>query len=99
MEAVRLERGSADYRAAQGVMRDVLVRVVNESYEAQLARVTCPVELVWGADDDAVPVEVAERAAGMIPGPTTLTVLPGVGHLSPLQAPDALRAAVDRLRP
>ena len=30
-------RGSADYRAAQGVLRSILVRVVNESYDDDLA--------------------------------------------------------------
>jgi pimeloyl-ACP methyl ester carboxylesterase len=95
MEALRQQRGSADYRAAQGVMRDVLVRVVNESYEDQLAALTCPVHLVWGADDAAVPVRIAERAAELIPGPTSLTVLPGVGHLVPTTAAAALRAATE----
>ena len=36
MEAARQRYGSADYRAAQGIMRQVLVRAVNETYEAQL---------------------------------------------------------------
>ena len=63
MEAARQRYGSADYRAAQGVMRQVLVRAVNETYEAQLDAVRCPVHLVWGADDTAAPLEVAERAA------------------------------------
>ena len=30
MEEIRRSRGSADYRAASGVMRDILVKVVNE---------------------------------------------------------------------
>jgi pimeloyl-ACP methyl ester carboxylesterase len=37
MDAMREKYGSADYRAAQGVMREVLVKAVNESYDAQLA--------------------------------------------------------------
>ena len=96
MEALRKRHGSADYRAAEGVMRDVLVRVVNETYEEQLRSVRCPVELVWGDDDTAAPLEVAERAAEMLGDLATLTVLPGAGHLTPSTAPDALRAAVER---
>jgi len=38
VERCRGRGGSADYRAAQGVMRDVLVRVVREDYRDDLAR-------------------------------------------------------------
>ena len=101
LEALRQRHGSPDYRAATGVMRDVLVRSIaeewDEAYSASLKAIDCPVELVWGALDTAVPVSVAERIASTIPGPTRLEVLPGVGHLTPLVVPGHLRAALDRL--
>ena len=95
MEGLRRRYGSADYRKAQGVMRQVLVRVVAETYEEQLGALTCPVELVWGDDDTEVPLSVAEAAASLLPA-ANLVVVPGAGHLTPLSAPDALRAAVER---
>lgn len=97
MEALRRRYGSRDYLAATGVMRGVHVTVVNETYEAQLAAVTCPVELVWGDDDADVPVAVAEAARPLL-ARATLTVVRGAGHLTPLTAPDALRDAVQRLQ-
>ncbi|HEX2849789.1 MAG TPA: alpha/beta hydrolase [Acidimicrobiales bacterium] len=97
MEALRRRHGSADYRAATGVMRDVLVKVTNETYEEQLRAVQCPVEMVWGERDDAAPVSVAEAARAMIPSDAVLTVLPGVDHFVPTAAPDALRAAIERV--
>jgi pimeloyl-ACP methyl ester carboxylesterase len=93
MEAARQRFGSADYRAAQGVMREVLVRAVNETDEVQLGAVRCPVHLVWGGDDTAAPLEVAERAVTRL-AQGDLDVHPGVGHLTPLLIPSALRAAV-----
>jgi pimeloyl-ACP methyl ester carboxylesterase len=96
MEARRHRSGSNDYRAATGVMRDVFVHLVNETYEDELREITCPVELVWGSDDTAAPVAVAERAVELLAHPA-LTVLPGAGHLTPLTAPGELRAAIDRL--
>ena len=93
MEAARQRFGSADYRAAQGVMREVLVRAVNETDEVQLDSVRCPVHLVWGGDDTAAPLEVAERALTRL-ALGELSVHPGVGHLTPLLIPSALRAAV-----
>lgn len=90
--------GSADYRAASGVMREVLVRVVAESYEEPLATIGCPVRLVWGEADRVVPPAVAERALELLAA-GTLTLLPGVGHDVPAQAPAALAAAVRALLP
>lgn len=97
MEAIRRRRGSADYRAATGVMRDVLVRVVAETYEEQLGRLRAPVHLLWGAEDQEVPPAVAERARVLLVAggvSVRLDLVPGVGHLLPQQAPDVLRRAV-----
>ncbi len=93
MEALRQRYGSPDYRAATGVMRDVFVRVLGEDYRAAMAAVSCPVDLLWGADDTETPVEVAERALGCFPS-SSLTVLPGVGHLVPTEAPADLARLV-----
>jgi len=95
LDSQRDRYGSADYRAADGVMRQVLVRVVNESYEEQLAAITQPTELVWGDSDSAVPPEVANRAEALLAN-SRLTLAVHTGHLLPLEAPRVLRAAVDR---
>jgi pimeloyl-ACP methyl ester carboxylesterase len=97
LETEKKSRGSADYRAATGVMRDILVKVVNESYEGQLSRIRSPVHLLWGGNDREVPVSVAESASALL-AEATLEVLPGVGHQVPIQAPQALRSAIDRAR-
>ena len=65
MEREKKRRGSADYRASEGVMRDVLVRVVNESYESQLGRIDKRVHLLWGAEDSEVPVSIAEASSAV----------------------------------
>lgn len=98
MEALRDRYGSADYRAASGVMREVLVVAVNESYEEELAALAGPVELVWGELDTAAPLAVGERAAQLLGGRGRLTVCAGVGHLTPLEDPVALRQALERHR-
>ena len=99
MEERRRRAGSDDYRAATGVMRDVLVRSIGETnsglYRGALDRVRCPVDLVWGEHDKAAPLSVAEEAEGAVDG-AVLTVVAEVGHLTPTEAPDALRAAIDR---
>ena len=93
LEQARQRYGSADYRAAHGIMRDVLVTVVNESYEAELDRISQPVRLIWGANDADVPVETAQRALKHL-ARADLMVLEGVGHHVCLEAPEAVRAAI-----
>lgn len=95
LEEARRRYGSADYRAAEGIMRPVFVRLVNERYDEELAALRCPVELVWGEDDAEVPVAVAQAIGAAVPG-AVLTLCPGAGHLTPLTVPDVLRAAVER---
>jgi pimeloyl-ACP methyl ester carboxylesterase len=97
VERLRHKYGSADYRAAHGIMRKILVRVVNENYEDDLHRIRCRVEMVWGSADKEVPLEIAKLASEKISN-SELKILPGVGHLLPVSAPRQLRSAVDRLR-
>ena len=96
MEELRNARGSADYRAATGVMRDTLVRVVNEDVAELLPRLQVPLELVWGEEDRDVPISVATATMALAPS-AHVTRLAGVGHDTPLQAPDAIRGALARL--
>lgn len=96
LEREKSRRGSADYRAASGVMRDILVTVVNETYEAELARVECPVRMVWGTDDREVPLDVARRSAGLLDD-VRLYVVEGCGHDVPRVAPDRVRLAIEEL--
>jgi pimeloyl-ACP methyl ester carboxylesterase len=100
LERERRKRGSADYRAASGLMRGILVKVINESYEEELAAIPNRITFLWGAEDSEVPVGVADRAiairesAGLI---SEREVLEGIGHHVPLEAPDELRRVVEGL--
>jgi pimeloyl-ACP methyl ester carboxylesterase len=96
LETARQKYGSRDYRNAQGVIRDVLVATVQETYESELRTLTLPIAFVWGEVDREVPLEIATRAAALVQGPTTLEVVTGVGHLLPLEAPDALVTATEK---
>ena len=96
LERARKEYGSADYRAASGVMRDILVAAVNETYELELGTLTCPVRMVWGERDSAAPLSVARAALPMI-ADGSLDVVPGAGHNVHLSHADRVRAAIDGL--
>lgn len=103
MESIRRRRGSADYRAVTGVMREVLVTVVNEAYEEELSTLRLPVRLVWGSEDREVPVAVARRAREILDAAgvadVDLTVVESGGHQIPLTHPGVLVDAVEQVAP
>lgn len=80
LEAQKQRRGSADYRAASGVMRDILVKVIGEDYRDDLAKITVPVRMVWGEHDTAAPTDAGQAASTLVPSATFRSV-PGAEHL------------------
>lgn len=58
-----------------------------------LPRIACPTLVLVGADDAATPPERAEEMADLIPG-ARLEVVERCGHLSTLEQPEAVSAAM-----
>ncbi len=96
LEAARRKYGSADYRAAEGVMRDVLVRVVNETYEAELGDLDVPVRLLWGRDDAAAGVWIVDEALDLLATDAGATIVDG-GHDAVFEEPQLLRDVIAEL--
>jgi pimeloyl-ACP methyl ester carboxylesterase len=63
-----------------------------DHFEANLARLTTPVSVIWGVEDLYIKKEMAIEFADRIKAP--LTLLPGLGHYVHLQAPDLVTAAI-----
>ena len=97
LDQARNRFGSADYRAAQGVMRDVLVRVVNESYDPQLRRLECPVGLCWGALDTAAPFSMAKDASKLMRNLEAFNVSERSGHDVHRQDPELFRGTIEEI--
>ena len=100
--AARLRRiynnryGSADYRGASPLMRQTLIKVVNEDLLACAARVTAPTILVWGDADQATPLWMGRKLEETIPD-AALIVHEGAGHYAYLDFPDKTAAIIDAL--
>jgi pimeloyl-ACP methyl ester carboxylesterase len=76
--------GSADYRAAAGVMRETFVKVVNEDLLPYAARVKVSTLLFWGDRDADTPLEQGRLLERTIPD-AGLVVWEGAGHYSYLE--------------
>lgn len=84
LENFRKKMGSADYAAASPLMRQVLVKTVNEDLEPLLPNIKCPTLLVWGVNDTATPLSDGEKMEKLIPD-AGLVKLENAGHYSFLE--------------
>lgn len=80
---LRNKFGSADYKNADPVMRDILVKTVNEDLSDIAPRVSCPVTLVYGDQDTETPPQIGEKLDAALPS-SKLIVLPDQDHYSVL---------------
>jgi pimeloyl-ACP methyl ester carboxylesterase len=71
--------GSSDYKQAEGVLRGILVKAVNENLGSVAARIRCPALLIWGEKDTATPLEMGRRYQAAISN-SELVVLPAKDH-------------------
>ena len=85
--AVWLKRNpSGDYTKAQGIMRAVFVKVVNEDLGPCLPRINIPTLLMWGENDADTPLADGQKMEKLIPD-AGLVVFKGVGHYPFLEQP------------
>lgn len=93
LEKLRSKRGSADYKSSTPVMRQTLVKVVNEDLRDLLSKINVPSLLIWGTADTATPISDGETFEKLIPD-AGLVRVNGAGHYSFLQAPALTAGAI-----
>ena len=81
----------ADVRPAG--MRALLSASGRADYRPVLPTISIPTLLLYGADDQRSPLDVAHELHRRIPG-SKLVVIPDAGHLAQLEAPGAFNTAV-----
>ena len=64
--------------------------------DTRIHRVTCPVTLVWGAEDRLVPVGYLDRFAARLPHVSATHVVAGAGHLAEWDRPAEVAELVAR---
>lgn len=77
--------GSEDYKKASTVMRDILVKVVNQDLSEYAKKIECPTLLIWGTLDEAAPIEDARELEKLLKD-GALIELEGCTHYAYLEA-------------
>lgn len=83
-------QGSEDYRNASPMMRQCLVKAVNEDLTELLPKIKQETLLIWGDLDTATPIGDAKKMEELIPD-AGLAVIPGTGHYCFLENPGQFR--------
>lgn len=94
MEKFYKKFGSDDYKDADGIMRKILVKLVNEDLRPLLKDIKASTLLIWGKDDDATPVYMGEIMEKEIKD-SGLVVLENAGHYSYLDQFGRFKAILD----
>lgn len=81
MEQFYKKFGSTDYQDATGVMRKILVTVVNENLFPLLKDIKVPTLLIWGDEDQDTPLYMGKKMEQEIKD-SGIVVLKGTGHYS-----------------
>ena len=79
IEKIKKKKGSYDYRNSQGIMRENLVKAVNDDLSQELENIKSKVHLIWGSEDKEVPIDIAKEANKKIKK-SNLHILEGQGH-------------------
>ncbi len=77
--------GSTDYKNASPIMRDTLVKVINQDLSDCARKIECPTLLIWGTLDEAAPIEDARELEKLLKD-GALIELEGCTHYAYLEA-------------
>ncbi len=86
LEELQKKYGSYDYNNSKGIMKNILVTVVNEDYRTYLSKIKIPTLLIWGKNDTATPLSDGKYMESMIPNSGLVTIdntnhFPFITHL------------------
>jgi pimeloyl-ACP methyl ester carboxylesterase len=87
VRAIGARQGVSAITAALSALRD------RPDATASLGSIAVPTLVIVGEHDAPTPPPLSQKMAGLIPG-SRLVTIPGAGHLSNLENPDAFNAAV-----
>lgn len=97
MEETKKKYGSSDYRKASGLLRESLVKIINESYQSELEKISCPVKFLWGENDSAAPLKTAYDSEKIVTNSLGVEVVSDASHDVHLEHPDILKDQISKM--
>lgn len=94
LENLKSKFGSDDYKNATPIMRESLIKVVNEDLEPLLPNIKQSTLLIWGEKDTATPISDAEIMEKLIPD-AGLVRIKNAGHYSFLEQPNLVNRVLE----
>jgi pimeloyl-ACP methyl ester carboxylesterase len=85
--------GSSDYKESQGIMRQTMVKVINDNLKELLPLIKVSTLLIWGENDEDTPVYMGKMMEDMIED-SGLIVLNGAGHYSYVDCYEQFKAII-----
>lgn len=93
IEKYKAKHGSADYKAVSGVMRESLVKIVNDDYRERMKDIKQPTLLIWGTNDTETPIADGEYMEKNIPD-AGLVRIEGATHYCFLENPILVKRVI-----
>lgn len=84
-----------DYNEAEGVMKETIVKVLEEDLSALLPQISHKTLILWGTDDGATPLADAQKISRLIKN-AKLVTFEGVKHNIPKLIPDKAAEEISR---
>ena len=86
--------GSADYKDASPIMRETMVKLINEDVRDYLPNINAPTLLIWGENDTATPLSDAKIMEQMIPN-AGIVAVKGCTHYVFLENPSYVNIVIE----
>ncbi len=83
-EKMKNHLGSTDYKNASPQMKEILVKHINTDLTEEVKNIKCPTFIIWGTNDEAVPVEDAYELEKLIKD-SGLAIYDGCTHYAYLE--------------
>lgn len=86
LDKLKNKFGSADYRSASPILRESMVKLVNQDVKESLPKISSPTLLIWGENDKDTPITDGELMAKSIPD-AGIVKIKGASHYVFLEQP------------
>ncbi|MDD2505534.1 MAG: alpha/beta hydrolase [Bacilli bacterium] len=94
LNKIKTKVGSSDYRDATPMMRDILVKTINEDLKELIPKIKEETLIIWGEKDDSVPFSDALYMKEVIKG-SGIVSLPNSGHFPFLDNPELINKVLE----